>query len=106
MYRVALNTAIDIVRKTDNQPAFARLSPRELNMPIIQDQVYSIKVEKLYNAIKNLSNSEKAIILLYLEDYNYREISEVIGISESNAGVKINRIKKKLIKMLDDDGKK
>jgi RNA polymerase sigma-70 factor (ECF subfamily) len=55
----------------------------------------------LYQAISHLSDVEKAIIILYLEDYNYKEISEIIGISESNTGVRINRIKTQLIKILN-----
>ena len=49
-----------------------------------------------------LSEIEKAIIILYLESYEYKEIAAVIGISESNVGVKINRIKKQLIKQLNN----
>jgi RNA polymerase sigma-70 factor (ECF subfamily) len=48
-----------------------------------------------------LSDIEKAIIILYLEDFNYKEIAEIIGISENYAGVKINRIKTQLIKILN-----
>jgi len=48
---------------------------------------------------------EKAIIILYLEEYDYKEISEIIGISESNTGVKINRIKSQLIKLFENEQK-
>lgn len=61
-----------------------------------------IKKEQLYQAINRLSEIEKAIIILYLESYEYKEIAAVIGISESNVGVKINRIKKQLIKQLNN----
>ena len=60
------------------------------------------KIEQLYQAINRLSEIEKAIIILYLESYEYKEIAAVIGISESNVGVKINRIKKQLIKQLNN----
>ena len=60
------------------------------------------KKEQLYQAINQLSDIEKAIIILYLEGNEYKEISAVIGISETNVGVRINRIKKQLIKLLKD----
>jgi RNA polymerase sigma-70 factor (ECF subfamily) len=57
----------------------------------------------LYKAINRLQDAEKAIIILYLEDYDYKEIAEIMGISESNTGVKINRIKSQLIKLLENE---
>ena len=47
-------------------------------------------------AINRVNKDEKSIIILYMDDYPYDEISEITGISVSNVGVKINRIKKKL----------
>ena len=52
--------------------------------------------ELLMQAIKKLDKSERAFILLYLEDKSYKEMAEILGLSESNIGVKLNRIKKKL----------
>ena len=54
------------------------------------------------NAINELSKAEKAIIILYMDDYSYEEISEISGITVSNVGVKINRIKSKLQKILKE----
>ncbi|WAC41091.1 RNA polymerase sigma factor [Pedobacter sp. SL55] len=51
-------------------------------------------------AIKQLNEGERAIIALYLEEMSYLEIAEIIGISENNVGVKINRIKNKLHQIL------
>ncbi len=56
----------------------------------------------LYQAINGLSEIDKATILLYLEEYDYKEISTVIGISENYVGVKINRIKKELHKKMNN----
>ena len=66
------------------------------------NNIESDNKDKLYQAINHLSDVEKAIIILYLEDYNYKEIAEIIGISESNTGVKINRIKCQLVKILEN----
>lgn len=100
LYRVALNTAIDIIRKQNLQPKHTELSKVEYNIPETEYNIESDKKEVLYQAINHLSDVEKAIIFLYLEDYNYKETAEIIGISESNTGVKINRIKNQLIKNL------
>jgi len=99
LYRVAINTAIDIIRKQTIRPSHTELTKIEYNIPE-QENTGSDKKEALYEAINLLSDVEKAIIILYLEDYNYKEIAEIIGISESNTGVKINRIKNQLIKNL------
>ena len=54
------------------------------------------QLQAMYKAIGNLSNIDKAIIMLYLEDYSYQEIGEVVGITANNVAVKMNRIKSKL----------
>jgi RNA polymerase sigma-70 factor (ECF subfamily) len=55
----------------------------------------------MYKAIAELNDIDKALIFLYLEDKDYTEISETLGISEVNARVKMNRIKGKLKKILN-----
>ncbi len=50
----------------------------------------------LYEAIHQLPPDERYLVLLFLDDLQYAEIAEIIGISESNVGVRINRVKKKL----------
>lgn len=105
LYRVALNSAIDIKRKEKLQPLFIRLTDYEYDIPVHENLNDSDKKDKLYRAISQLSDVEKAIIILWLEDYNYKEISEITGISESNTGVRINRIKNQLIKILNNGEK-
>jgi RNA polymerase sigma-70 factor (ECF subfamily) len=55
----------------------------------------------MYNAIRQLNDIDKALVFLYLEDKNYKEISDTLGISEVNARVKMNRVKKKLKTILN-----
>jgi len=102
LYRIALNTAIDIIRKQSLQPQYVELSILEYNMSESENNTTSDMSDQLYKAIHQLSDTEKAIILLHLEEYNYREIAEIIGISEGNAGVRISRIKKQLVKILEN----
>lgn len=100
LYKVALNTAIDILRKQSIRPVHVELTECEYSQP--EDSYYSESEnrDKLYRAIHQLTEVEKAIILLYWESYGYKEISVIIGVAESNIGVKINRIKNKLNKIL------
>lgn len=100
LYRVALNTSIDIIRKQSLRPRLTELSRVEYNIPENESNTESDLKDKLYQAIHQLSDFEKAIIVLYLEEYSYKEIGEIIGISEGNAGVRISRIKNQLIKIL------
>ena len=100
MYRVALNASIDIIRKQSLQPRNTELSEYEFNIPESDSNNESDLKEKMYQAINHLTDAEKAIIILHLEEYSYQEIGEIIGISEGNTGVRINRIKNQLIKIL------
>lgn len=100
LYKVALNTAIDILRKQSIRPVHVELTEQEYGQPDNSYQPESENKDKLYQAIYQLTEVERAIILLYLESYEYKEISAIIGISVNNIGVKINRIKNKLNKIL------
>ena len=102
MYRVALNSSIDIIRKQSLQPRKTELSKSEYNLPACESNTESDLKDKMYQAINQLSDIEKAIITLHLEEYSYHEIGEIIGISEGNAGVRISRIKNQLIKILEN----
>ena len=101
LYRVALNTAIDIIRKQSLLPIHIELSKTEYNIAEHKNNIESENKDMLYLAINQLSDIEKAIIILYLEDFNYNEIADITGISENYVGVKINRIKNQLIKILN-----
>ena len=71
----------------------------------LESQEYDSEIDDqmklLYKAIHQLTDVEKALILLYLEDKPYREIAETMGLTEVNARVKVNRIKTKLKTILN-----
>lgn len=98
MYRICLNTAIAGFRKEKRKPIFSFLeTEKELSFP--EDLSFiteNEQVSALYKAINELSDVEKAIILLYIEENSYDEIAQIMGITVSNVGVKISRIKLKL----------
>ena len=95
LYRVALNTAITFFRKDKNRPII-------YSTDIVPDQPEDIfdpieeQVKAMYTAIGDLSKIDKAIVMLYLEDYSYNEIGDMMGITANNVAVKMNRIKVKL----------
>ena len=60
-------------------------------------------VERLYAAIRQLPKTDAALVLLYLDDLSYRQMAEVLGISESNVGVKLNRAKKRLGELMKEE---
>lgn len=102
MYRVALNTAITLYRKSkrtiktqDFDAVSFKIEAKDY------DDTEEEQLKLMYAAIKQLSDIEKALIFLYLEDKNYKEISETMGITEVNARVKMNRVKTKLKKILN-----
>lgn len=101
-YRVALNTAITLYRKSTRSIA---TSSYDGGKHFIKQEDYNYEEEEqiklMYEAVYQLSDIEKALIFMYLEDKDYREISETLGISEVNARVKMNRIKTKLKKILN-----
>ncbi len=101
MYRVALNTAISALRKKERRPNLNSNEPLPFGLAErIQDPDLAEKRQFLYRAIEQLSEIERAIVLLYLEDHSYDEISQIIGITSNNVGVKLNRIKVKLKKKI------
>ena len=100
MYRVCINAAIDILRKEKKEIKKISLSKEHLHHIPDYGYVTTGNQDRLYELISQLSHVDRAIITLYLEEYSYREIAEIIGISESNTGVKINRIKSRILKSL------
>jgi RNA polymerase sigma factor (sigma-70 family) len=101
MYRVALNTAISHFRKESRKPDREGIAVADLQIPDLSGMAEeNDKLALLKEAIQQLTKVEKAIIMLYLEEKSYAEISEIMGITHSNVGVKLNRIKIKLEKII------
>lgn len=102
MYRIALNTAITLYRKSKRHVPTNKLDPVIYKVKAVDyDDTEEQQLALMYEAIKQLNDIEKALVFLYLEDKNYYEISETMGITEINARVKMNRIKKKLKNILN-----
>lgn len=102
MYRVALNTAITLYRKSKRKiitQDYESVSFKITNE--VYDDTTEQHLKMMYSAVKDLNDIEKALVFLYLEDKSYREISDTLGITEVNARVKMNRTKDKLRKILN-----
>ena len=100
LYRIALNTAISDLRKQRRRPSPVNMN--EVPTPL-QDMTglgeEEGQLQQLYAAINKLSEIEKALVMLYLEDRSYDEMEEILGINQNNLRVKMNRIREKLRKM-------
>lgn len=99
IYSVAINTSISKIRK-DSKLEFCDAVPDITTMePSENDE--NINYHRLMDALYRLNEIDKSIMLLYLEDFSYEEISEIVGVSNSNVGVKIHRLKNQLQKQLN-----
>lgn len=102
MYRVGLNTAITLYRKSKRRINTQEFDALEFKIKAEEyDDTEEQQLKLLYKAVHQLNDIEKALVFLYVEDKDYREISETLGITEVNARVKMNRVKKKLKTILN-----
>ena len=97
IYRVALNTAINQDKKDrrriETVPLTVDIDPYEADNPKTE------QVRKLYDLISQLELVDRSLVLLWLEGISYDEIGAIIGITPNNVGVRLTRIKEKLVKM-------
>ena len=106
-YRVALHTAMnwhrkDNRRRSRQQPLLEVQALTPAGSSSAEQALQRETVEQLYKAIHQLSKTDAALVLLYLDEMSYREMAEVLGISESNVGVKLNRAKKTLSALMNE----
>jgi RNA polymerase sigma factor (sigma-70 family) len=95
MYKVALSTAIATFRK--KKPAII-YTPQLPDLPQTEEE--DQQRQQLFAALKQLDDADKALMALYLDDLSYEEIAEITGISENYVGVKLTRIRNRIIKIL------
>lgn len=102
IYQVAINTVFSRIRKDKRQPKSEPLTDkvRQIPQPAAMHEL-SENTQELYQAISQLCDIDKAIIMLYLDEHSYQEIAAIVGISKTNVSTRINRIKMKLEKLLN-----
>lgn len=98
IYRVAINVSMNYKRKKKKDSFFSFLDDFKKvdSLPWLTEQDSSSESEILYNCIDELNEINKAIILLYLDGNSHDEISEILGISKTNVGTRIGRIKEQI----------
>ena len=103
IYQIALNTVISDYRR--NKKVGQKVELDEVFFEIPDDDTNAEQQEQidwLNKAINVLNDTEKAILMLYLEDKTHDEIAEIIGISNGNVRVKLHRIQERLKKLKNE----
>jgi RNA polymerase sigma-70 factor, ECF subfamily len=103
MYRIALNTAISGYRKQSRNIKTEDLHEMHFNISETSSRDHEDDFQKLRWAIRQLSEIERAMIMMALEEVPYEEIAETIGITQNNVRVRMNRIREKLRKLMFAD---
>ncbi len=103
LYRVSLNTALTFLKSEKRKPDNAFLH-ENLDVAEESQDDKEVQLQLFYKAVHELNPIEKALIFLFLEGQNHKEISENLGISEVNARVKLNRTKEKLQQIIKKYG--
>ncbi len=101
IYRLSLNICLTLIKKKKNN---RQHKTTDLSFIESSEENHAFADESLnllYDAIKQLSEIDRAVILLYLEEKPYKEIGEIIGTNHNNIAVRITRIKERLKKLLD-----
>lgn len=106
LYKIALNTAISFYRKESRRDQ-KHSSEDEIihviyNNADSPDEELDRKIEMLYKYINEFNKLDRALMILYLDNYGYKEISEILGITETNVATKISRIKNNLKKQFSN----
>lgn len=98
IYRISLNVCLTLLKKKKNN--YQQFASDTLPAEAIGDihDFEDESIHRLYKAIRQLSEIDRAVILLYLEEKPYQEIAKIIGTNPNNAGVRITRIKERLKK--------
>lgn len=101
IYRISLNVCLTLLKKQKRKRQHLALD--HLPDEAVEDSraFANESLNVLYAAIRQLSEVDRAVILLYLEEKTYQEIAEIMGTNANNIGVRINRIKERLKKLLD-----
>ena len=96
IYAVSINTSISRLKKEARLEYREKLPESIDQFDLVEELSFNENFRMLLQAIYHLNEIDKSIMLLYLEEKSYDEISEILGISKSNVGVRINRAKELL----------
>jgi RNA polymerase sigma factor (sigma-70 family) len=102
MYRIALNTSIGYLNKEKMTTSHQPIDETLLNRTDPGDTIKEEQIEALYANIKTLNTMDTAIIFLYLEARSYDEMAEITGLSATNIGTRLGRIRQKIIDQIKE----
>ena len=100
IYRVAVNSALMAIRSLKPRIETIPMDFSILDISSEIDDMQKENLQQLYSLINRLEEIEKAIILLWLDEYSYDEIADTLGLKRTTVAIKIHRIKNKLSKSL------
>ena len=98
VYRISMNTCITFLRRSSSRPNTIPITADVIGQ-LADEEGKENQLKELYTLINQLGKMERALILLWLEERSYQEMADILGITKTNVGVKLNRVKEKLIKM-------
>lgn len=101
VYRISLNVCLTLLKKKRNNSQHFVSDTLPAEETEDNDAFSDESLNLLYAAIRKLAEIDRAIIMLYLEEKSYQEIADIIGTNPNNIGVRVQRIKMKLKKILD-----
>lgn len=99
VYRVAVNTALLFKRREQRHPAGPAAAALAERLPAYSGEearTQQALLDQLHQCIGLLPGPDRLLVSLLLEDASYQQIADVLGLSVSNVGVRLNRLKKKL----------
>jgi len=103
LYRISLNTSIQYLKKKKRKLKQVDLKEEHIDIGIQSQDAKADDLQRMFLSIQKLNELDKGIILLYLEEKSHKEIAEIVGLSETNIGTRIQRIKIKLSKLKNDN---
>lgn len=109
IYRIALNTALGqtrrraVRRESSLEQAAAPDMMRDPAPGADETLERAQRLERLYAAIDSLDDTDKALVMLYLDEHSYREMADVLGITEDHVGVKLHRIRRRMGEWLAEE---
>ena len=102
MYRVAMNVSIFYLKKSKKKVTSIPMGAGVLNIADVATPDFEERYQTLQKHIKDLNLFDKGILLLYLDDKSHEEIADIVGISKTNVGTRLSRIKEKLKKEIQN----
>lgn len=104
VYRISLNVCLTLLKKKKrNGQTFFTSDVLPEGITVVENNVFDDEsLNQLYSAIRLLTEVDRALILLYLEEKSYQEIADVLGTNANNIGVRVIRIKERLKRIIDE----